>query len=562
MIRTAYAPARHAFAVATVLVVLLAVVVHLGVLGLGFTLDDVGIVQENPLVHSWSGLWRAFVSPWWPNGAGQYRPLVLASFTVDWWLGGGSPGIFHAGNVAWHALVVALVMRLARELCSFGGCVVAGILFAVHPVHVEAIAGVVGRAELMAAAGLLAALVLHRRRSPWAAVAFAVGLASKEHVLVFPVLALLFDQLAPTAAPATRAPSTAHARWVPYASYGVVAVLWACAVAWVFRASIPAPPHPMWIGLDAPSRWLTMLGVVPLWARLLVFPFDLSADYAPAVVRSWPAAWPMTLVGLAILSTAGLVAWRSRLIARPVLLAMLWVAVALLPVANLVIPTGIVTAERVLYLPSVGAVLLLAMGVEHAARTRAAAAVAAVVLVALAWSAKSVMRVPVWESNKSVLLATLNDHPESSLAHGWLGRVYAANRATDQAIEEFLIAAQLFPVAAAPWLDATRTAMAAGRPGLADSLLARGLATGAEPYALWMRRGDLARERLDGRGLLQAGRSAARLREGAAEPQLMEVQGWLLLGQRDSADRAAARVGEGTARRTAQGWIRGAFGSR
>ncbi len=559
--RAAYAPGRHTLPIAIAVVVLCAVIVHLGVLGHGFTLDDEGIVQRNPLVHAWSGLWRAFVSPWWPAGGGQYRPLVLASFTAEWWLGGGSPAVFHAVNLAWHALVVALVMLLVREVGSVGGSVVAGLLFAVHPVHVEAVAGIVGRAELMAAAGLLAALLLHRRGSAWATLAFAVALASKEHAVVFPVLALLLDRLTPPPTPSPREPASPARPWRRYLPYLGVLIVWAGAVAWVFRASPPAPPHPLWLAVDAPARWLTMLGLVPTWLRLFVAPFDLSVDYAPAVVSPWPAGWPMSVLGAGLLVAALLTvgrAWRS---ARPVAVGLLWIGVTLLPVANLLLPTGIVTAERVLYLPSVGAVLLIVLGIERVAQRRTALALALAGLLTITWTARTVTRIPVWASNKTVLLTTLADHPESSLAHALLGRVYAANHAHDLALQEFVTAAELFPMAAAPWIDGAQVAVAAGRPALADSLLVAGLARGADPYPLWMARGQLARQRHDAGLLLEAGRRAARLRPLLDEPGLLELRGWLLLGERDSARATARRLHDGNTRARAAELIRAVFGS-
>ncbi len=568
MIRPAYAPWRHTFVLAATLVVGVAIAVHLGVLGHGFTLDDEGIIQRNPLVHSLSGVWRAFGAPWWPEVGGQYRPLVLAVFTVEWWIGGGSPAVFHASNLLWHALVVLLVMQFTREVASLGAAIVAGLLFAVHPVHVEAIAGIVGRAELMAAAGVLAALLLHRRGSWWSVLAYALALLSKEHAIVFPVLALAMDHLVPTVAPHAASAEAQRAwrlrRSLRYLAYGAVVAAWITIVALLFRGAMPVPAHPLWLALSAPSRWLTMLGVVPTWLRLFVAPADLSVDYAPAVLSAWPAAWPAALLGAGLLlgAMAALAhAWRR---APSAALAGVWIGVTLLPVANLLLPTGIVTAERVLYLPSVGVVLLAALGVARAAReSRASQAVLTLALVvAIAFAARSITRVPAWASNKEILLTTLREHPESSFAHALLGRVYLSNRATDQALDAFRTAAELFPEATAPWLDAARTAVAAGRHALADSLLARGLTTAAQPYDLWMARASLARDQLDGERLVAAAGRASALRPDLDAPRLLAVQGWLLLAQADSARVALGEIREAAARAAAADQLRAAFGGR
>src|SRR5213594_4365990 len=118
-----------------------ALVVYLGALSNGFALDDIPVLATNPLVHNWSGLWRAFVQPYWPasQGAAMYRPLTLASFALDWQT--GRMVWLHAANLLWHAGVSVLVSMLARRwTASAGGALLAGVLFAVHPVHVEAVA--------------------------------------------------------------------------------------------------------------------------------------------------------------------------------------------------------------------------------------------------------------------------------------------------------------------------------------------------------------------------------------------------------------------------------------
>src|SRR5205085_11471735 len=92
------------------------------------------------------------------------RSSDLMSFAVQHWLHGDRPWAFHAVNWVLHAAVRAGVAELARRLSGVKAAYVAGLLFAAHPVHVEAVANVVGRSELMCAAGTLGALVILARR--------------------------------------------------------------------------------------------------------------------------------------------------------------------------------------------------------------------------------------------------------------------------------------------------------------------------------------------------------------------------------------------------------------
>jgi len=167
-----------------------AVVVYLGALWNRWALDDIPIIYYNPLVHSLSGTWLAIVSPYWPRelGGQLYRPLAIASYALDWQV--GQVAWFHAVNLLWHAGVSVLVAVLVRRWSGDRAALVSGLLFAVHPVHVEAVANVVGRAELMAALFALLAVyaALERDSVGWSAVALAGGLLCKENAAVIPGL--------------------------------------------------------------------------------------------------------------------------------------------------------------------------------------------------------------------------------------------------------------------------------------------------------------------------------------------------------------------------------------
>jgi len=167
-----------------------AVIVYLGALWNEFVWDDQVIVLGNPLVQTWAGLATAFASPYWPPFVGGYlyRPLTLLTYVLDWHIGGAA--WFHVVNLSWHAGVSALVAVLARRWAGDAAALVAGMLFAVHPVHVEAVANVVGRAELMAAAFTLLAVyaAVEADRPVWSAVCWALGLLSKEVAVVAPAL--------------------------------------------------------------------------------------------------------------------------------------------------------------------------------------------------------------------------------------------------------------------------------------------------------------------------------------------------------------------------------------
>src|SRR2546428_2230914 len=192
-------------------VVACAVVVYVGALWNRFAWDDTFIILGSDLVRSPGGWWRAFANPYWPPELGGYlyRPLTIATYVLDWRVDGAA--WFHAVNVLWHAAASVLVALLARRWAGDGAALVAGVVFAVHPVHVEAVANVVGRAELMAATFTLLSVyaAIERRSAAWSAAWWMLRLLCQESAAVRPPPA------APPWAPGPRPPPPRRAGAVP-----------------------------------------------------------------------------------------------------------------------------------------------------------------------------------------------------------------------------------------------------------------------------------------------------------------------------------------------------------
>src|SRR5437879_5884227 len=180
-----------------------AVLVYLGAVWNGFALDDGPMIRFNPLAQDPSGMWRAFTQPWWAGAFGgqYYRPLPVATLALDAWVDGAA--WFHVVNLLWHAGASVAVAVLARRWSGALAGLIAGLLFAVHPVHVEAVANVVGRGELMAALFTLLAVygAVVRESVAWSTAALVLALLSKENAAVAPALIALPGGWGPPAPP-------------------------------------------------------------------------------------------------------------------------------------------------------------------------------------------------------------------------------------------------------------------------------------------------------------------------------------------------------------------------
>jgi tetratricopeptide (TPR) repeat protein len=349
----------------------LAVLIYANSLANGFAYDDVPIVESRDLVHGLGRIPELLTAEYWPArfGSGLYRPLTMVSFAVDWSVWGGEPFGFHLTNVALHAGITALLALLLLQFFPWWAALAGGAVFAVHPVHTEAVANVAGRAELLAAAFVLLACVVYvgasrRGQLSWVvllaiSVSYALAMLSKEVGVVLPALLLVLDL-----------PAVARRRAGDGKAY---------------------------------------------------LPTELSADYSPAVILPASQLTPFGVVGFALVSATLVLAVALYRRTPECSMAVAWAGVALLPVSNLIIVTEIVLAERTLYTPSLAISVLAALVVTRVRPPRRRWVVLGLALWVIGFSLLTVRRNPVWKDSETVFSELQRQHPESSRVLWWLG---------------------------------------------------------------------------------------------------------------------------------------------
>lgn len=447
-----------------------AVTVYLGALWNGYALDDVNLIALNPLLHGWDGVWRAFGESYWPPALGgfMYRPLTVASFVVDARLDGVR--WLHAVNVLWHAGASLAVAHLAhRWTTSTRAALLAGVAFAVHPVHVEAVANLVGRTELMAAVLVVFStyLALQHDRLWLSLLALAAALLSKENAAIAPLLIAWGWILGIGGRPGARR------RWAYVAGWTALGVAYAAARWGALHGSAGlANVAPVFLGASPAAVRLTAIAALSDVLRLLIFPLVLRADYSPAerTLVSSPLDSRFLAGALCALVWAGLVALAWRRGRRLEAFGLGWVAIAVLPVANLLFPTGVLVAERTLYLPSVGlAVALGAWARGLSLRPFAALATG----IALLGGVRTALRVPVWRDSRTVTLSMLDDSPSSYAGPAGMIGIYLSQGQPGRALEAFQVATSLYDRVPTVYVEGAYAAFKLGRSRLADSLLSR-----------------------------------------------------------------------------------------
>ncbi|HSZ54508.1 MAG TPA: hypothetical protein VK797_02525 [Tepidisphaeraceae bacterium] len=395
--------------------------------------DDVEIVRTDVRVldpAKWGRLWT---QPYFVDAADRlYRPLVSMSFAVENYLHGDRPWVFHLVNVLLHAGVSATVALLGVRLGGRMAGWIAGILFAVHPVHVEAVAGLVGRAESACALAMLGGILLFlgpgrisARRAAGIWVCFVVALLSKEQGILMPGFLL-------AALPVRYAGLRIEGADRKALQYLGVALCWTLAAYFLWRERVASlswdrnqldwyiNPMVLSAGWDRALLPFVLLGRYTL---LLVFPMHLSIDYGGWTI-GWQV-WPrdpylyMGIVAAGAWCCAAVICWRKCNWAM--LFCLLGLGLSYGIVGNIVALIGTIFADRLMYLPS--AFFLLAAAIVLSRFPGRLVAPGVLIAAALA-GMRTYTYERLWNDPVALFQQTIRLHPRSERGYALLWTFY------------------------------------------------------------------------------------------------------------------------------------------
>lgn len=448
---------------ATLLVAGVAMLVYANSLANQFAYDDVHIIVNNPSIQSLRELPSTLWAPYWPGLFGReqaiWRPVTTAVLATLYAIGGGAAFVFHAANILAHAAASVLVLYLCAALMPLPASFVAGLVFAVHPVHVEAVSNVIGIAEILSTIAVLVACLVHLRgpdRSGWREAVligglYALAFGSKESGVTLPALIFLLDAARRRIA-FNDLGAYARDRWPVYAAMLIVAgAILACRVA--ILGSVATPLGPLGADLleEVPHVW-TLGEVWMHYVRLWIFPMDLSADYSPNVIPiaiGWNSQNVVGVVLVVAILVMALVAWRrpymspDRSTSRSATFGVLWFMISISPIANVLFLSGVLLAERTLYLPSVGLALATGWLVTRLAERRPRLVPAAVGALLILGAARTWTRTPVWRDNTATFVTLLRDYPQSGRSQWIIGDQYFGTGHVSQALLSYRAAISL-----------------------------------------------------------------------------------------------------------------------
>ncbi len=348
--------------------------------------DDTNAILNNLWVRTGDVVSILTRPSWWSEARGHgWRPLTTLTFALDHALHGLDPVGYHVVNVLLHAGVSVLVFAVFSRVAAPLPAAIAALLFAAHPVHTEAVASVVGRAELLAAGGFFLSWLLFlradARTSRSAAILEVLGVATffaallaKENALALLPVLVLADLLQPgTTALRGQALRVQALRrhGVRYAALAVAALVFVWLRHLVLgddTAPISVLDNPL-VALPLFTRELTAIKVAGLYGWRLLVPWQLAADYSYRQIPPVASVLePTFLAALAVVAAVPALIWWSWRRAPAVALALGLLALTFAMVSNLAFLIGTIMAERLVYLPSAGFCLAVAVALERATR--------------------------------------------------------------------------------------------------------------------------------------------------------------------------------------------------
>ncbi|MGA2965501.1 MAG: tetratricopeptide repeat protein [Terriglobales bacterium] len=477
---------------------LITFVIYSGSLSFEFVWDDWPQIANNPIIQTWSNLPRAFGSDLWYHVARHqvyYRPLFVAWSMLNYTLFGLRPWGWHLGAVLLHVGAVAAVFWLARRLgLEYWTAALAALIFALHPVHIEAVAWASAASDTMVtmfAATAFAAFLSGRdseanpgrkKRAAWWIASLALlacALLTKEMAVMFSALVGIYAWLRPARKQTSQARRILKAALEAAPYVGVTVAYALLRKHALLQATGQFDPNH---GIIDVARTLPL--VLAIYLRQLLVPVGMTGlYYTPYVTPGFTSAILSQVVAPVLVLAAALVGlwyWNRREGNSTVAFAAWWLLVGLAPALYLRnFGNGDFVRDRYMYLPSIGFAILAAIGLRQLPSLKgwSAQAVQGCAIAALCggYVCASIAQQVYWGSDLVILMRGQSLYPENPYTLAGLAKVYSLRGAHEKAIELAEAAVREHPEYGYASLALAETYIQAGRFDAGRAMLQKAL---------------------------------------------------------------------------------------
>lgn len=427
------------------IVAVVSFLVYYNALNNDFVFDDESVVQNNVSIQSLSNIPKFFTAEeGFHKVIGRYyRPVVSSLYAIDYAIWGLQPFGFHLTNIIIHVISSLLLLMVLIKL--FGdykngllAALIGSLIFAVHPIHTEAVSWVSGRTDSLTTLFFLMSFLFYIRYSEkgnkmflWISlIAYFTGLLSKEMIVTMPVLLFIYDFFF----------RKRNVEWfkkniLPYALFIALTIIFVGIRYFVLKDVVDRTTYMYFYGEDTPTVIFTMLKTVPLYFRLMLFPLNLLYHYngiLPDAHTFFDLKVVLSALFIAAMLIASVYLYRKY---GEISFAILFFFVSLLPVMN-IIPTMNFVAERFLYLSSVSlSVVVSFVLVKYLNEKNRSSLITFFLLIVAIFIYLTYVRNAEWKNNETLYMTA--DGKDGSVLLVNAGNMYANKKNYDEAEKRY-----------------------------------------------------------------------------------------------------------------------------
>ncbi|MFH1769165.1 MAG: hypothetical protein ABH833_00675 [Parcubacteria group bacterium] len=416
-----------------------------------FVFDDTVIIRDRGDVRSPDSYLNFFVSPYHQNTpeSGLYRPLTVVSYALNFAVFGESPVSFHVINILLHALSGLLVFYLVRYLFSSDRLAwISALILIVLPIHTEAVASIVGRAELFAFAGSLGSIMLFvKEQKKLAAFLFFLALLSKETAIVtLPILWYILW------AKENVNPWQSIKRlfvFIPSAVLYVLMRFVALGKYFISDAVVTYVENPLRFE-DFGTRIFTSLKVLAMYMERIFYPLHLSADYSFNTIKLVGNFFttPLVILGGLILVVFFVMIFYKKTKGKELGFAAVIFILPYLLISNLIFSVSTIMGERLMYFGSFGIVLIIAYVINKAmslGNTYRKIFIGVTVMLVIFYGIITIDRNRDWASNQAIFDAAHAESEDGVITKSNVAALYMMEDRWDEAKIELEASYNIYP---------------------------------------------------------------------------------------------------------------------
>ncbi|XP_071831327.1 protein O-mannosyl-transferase TMTC3-like isoform X2 [Apostichopus japonicus] len=442
----------------------------------GLCFDDTKVIIGNMDIRTTTPLQQLFLNDYWGRPLHEatshksYRPLTILSFRWNYAIHELDPMGYHLINVLLHWVLSVLLVNVFQIFLSRWETNIFAILFMVHPVHTDAVTGVVGRADILAAIWMILALASYirgsqHRKTNWKFIYLTTFLTTlamlcKEQGItivaiccgyeMFWLRKVNFSKGLHLAETLFRKPRNLPG-WFNKSLQRMISLILFGVGLLILRIYLMGTNMPIFTKDDNPAavaptpvRQLTQWYLLPINVWLLLYPYPLLCDYTRGTIPLVQSITdPRNLATLTFIITLSVISGRALMghtkTSRQLCVALSFVVFPFLPASNLFFRVGFVVAERILYVPSIGFSMLIAMGMKrltHVKRLRKLAYLIFILTIGL-HAAKTIRRNIDWKSAKTLYMSGLHIARNNSKLWNNAGHMFFADNDMSTALQYF-----------------------------------------------------------------------------------------------------------------------------